>query len=219
MNSDILFFLVHFSSVLAFLPISIMLWYLKKLKQRTSGWAILGYFSCLFLSGLLNYVSAPLFESIYPVFHATVLFKSYFVFLLFNDAYTNIKLKKFSFLFFIVILFCEIFEFISKGGFLANNNITFPVVNLVFILQFLLYLMDAFKNRPTKIQFQEGFFNVLSLTFFYSISQLFFALIREDIRFELSKNEYALLIWTLFVWFYIVYLLLSSYFLWRNFRS
>jgi hypothetical protein len=79
--------------------------------------------------------------------------------------------------------------------------------------------MDAFKNRPTKIQFQEGFFNVLSLTFFYSISQLFFALIREDIRFELSKNEYALLIWTLFVWFYIVYLLLSSYFLWRNFRS
>ena len=75
MNSDILLFSIHFSSVLAFLPIAIMLWHLKKLKQRTFGWAILGYFSCLFLAGALSYASAYLVESTYPVYHVFMLRK------------------------------------------------------------------------------------------------------------------------------------------------
>ncbi len=218
MNIDVLFFTNHASSVLAFLPVAIMLWKLKQLKQRTFGRAILGYFSVLFLAGLLNYVSAKLFESIYPVFHISIFFESYFIFLLFTREYTNIKFKKLAYLFLILTLSSEILEFTLKGGFLSDNNFTFPISNLVFMIQYFLYLVDALKNRPTIIQDPKGSFLIVTATYFYSTSQLFFAIVREDIRFLMVESPNAILIWCLFVWVYVVYLLISSYFLWKNLR-
>jgi hypothetical protein len=218
MNSDILLITIHVSSVLAFIPIAIMLWNLKQLKQRTFGWAILGYFATLFLAGILNYGSALLFASIYRVFHVTILFRSYFIFLLFYREYTDIKFKKLTYLFLILTLSSEILEFTLKGGFLSDNNFTFPIFNLVIIMQYFLYLVDALKNRPTIINDPKGSFLIVSITYFYAISQLFFAFVREDIRFLLAKNPIAILIWSLFVWCYIIYLLISSYFLWKNLR-
>jgi hypothetical protein len=219
MNSDILLFSIHFSSVLAFLPIAIMLWHLKKLKQRTFGWAILGYFSCLFLAGLFSYLLAYLVESTNPISHIFLIIQGFFVLQLFKNEYANKHFKTVSYVFFGVIIISEIFEFTFKGGFFSINKITYPIVNLTFILQFFLYLVDAIKNRPSIIYNRKSPFLILCTTLFYSINQLLFSLINEDIRMLLINNQYAMLIWALFVWFYIVYLLLSSYFLWRNLRS
>jgi hypothetical protein len=219
MNSDILLFSVHFSSVLAFLPIAIMLWHLKKLKQRTFGWAILGYFSCLFMAGVFSYLSAYLFESTNPIYHIFLIIQAFFVLHLFKNEYANKHFKTVSYVFFGVIILSEIFEFTFKGGFFANNTITYPIINLTFILQYFLYLVDAIKNRPASIYNRKGPFLILSATLFYSINQLLFSLIEEDIRMLLINNEYAMLIWSLFVWFYTFFLLIASYILWRNLRT
>jgi hypothetical protein len=219
MNSEILLNSVHISTIFGFLPVAIMLWNLNNLKKRTFGWAILGYFLTLFLSGLLNYISARLFNSIYPVCHVFLIFKAYFVYLLFRNEFSNTKFKRIAIIFLFITVSSEIFEFISKGGFQANNDLTFPLFNLIFILQYFLYLVDALKNRPTVIYDPKGSFLILSITYFYSISQFFFSLIREDIRFLMHKNQYAMLIWCLFIWVYIIYLLFSSYILWRNLRT
>lgn len=219
MNSDILMFSVHFSSVLAFLPIAIMLWHLKKLKQRTFGWAILGYFSSLFLSGALSYLSAYLVESTNPVYHIFMLIQSFFVLQLFKNEYGNKHFKIVSYVFFGVIILSEILEFTFKGGFFANNTITYPIINLTFILQYFLYLVDAIKNKPSIVYNRKAPFLILCATLFYSINQLLFSLIDEDIRMLLINNQYAMLIWTLFVWFYTFFLLIASYILWRNLRS
>ncbi len=219
MNSDILLFSIHFSSVLAFLPIAIMLWNLKKLKQRTFGWAILGYFSCLFFAGVFSYISAYLFESTYPVYHVFMLIQVFFVLQLFKNEYANKHFRTVSYFFFVVLILSEIFEFTFKGGFFANNTITYPIINLTFILQFFLYLVDAIKNRPGIISNRKSPFLILCSTLFYSINQLLFSLIEEDIRMLLINNEYAMLIWALFVWFYTFFLLIASYILWRNLRS
>jgi len=218
MGSDFLDISVNISLIASFLPIVLMLWYFKVLKKRSFGWAIFGYLTTLFLEGSISYITAYLIQTTFPVFHVFTVFESLFIFLLFKNEYTNAKFKIISFIFFALTLLTEIVEFNFKGGFLENNEITFSVINLSFIIQYFLYLIDSIKNKPAIIFDRKGPFLIFSATLFYTINQLLFSLIQEDIR-HLINNDYAYLIWVIFVWLYILYLLISSYILWRNLRS
>jgi hypothetical protein len=50
MGLHFLGFLLDLSSVMAILPIMVMMWYLKALKQRSFGWFMFGYFTTQFFS-------------------------------------------------------------------------------------------------------------------------------------------------------------------------
>ena len=218
MSSDFLDISVNISLIASFLPVVLMLWYFKVLKKRSFGWAIFGYLTTLFLEGSISYVTAYLYQTTFPVFHVFTVFEVLFIFLLFKNEYTNAKFKIISFIFFSLTLLTEIFEFNFKGGFLENNEITFSVVNLSFIIQYFLFLIDSIKNKPAIIFDRKGPFLIFSATLFYTINQLLFSLIQEDLR-QLINNVYVTLIWELFVWLYIFYLMIASYILWRNLRS
>lgn len=218
MGSDFLDISVNISLIASFLPIVLMLWYFKVLKKRSFGWAIFGYLTTLFLEGSISYITAYLIQTTFPVFHVFTVFESLFIFLLFKNEYTNAKFKIISIIFFALTLLTEIVEFNFKGGFLENNEITFSVINLSFIIQYFLYLIDSIKNKPAIIFDRKGPFLIFSATLFYTINQLLFSLIQEDIR-QLINNDYAYLIWVIFAWLYTLYLLIASLLLWRNLRS
>ena len=219
MSSDFLNISINISSIATFFPFVVMLWYIKTLKKRTFGWAMFGYFTTLFLVSVLCYLFIYLYVNALPVFHLLIVFISFFTFLLFKNEYTNILFKKASYFFFVLALLTEITEFILRGGFFTNNYISYFVLHFTFVLQYFLYLIDTLKNRPAIIYDRKGSFIIISATFFYSFSQLFFSIIENDIRFLLDKNLYAILIWVIFVWLYTFYLLIASYILWRNLRS
>jgi len=219
MGSDFLDISINISSIATFFPFVVMLWYIKTLKKRTFGWAMFGYFTTLFLVSVLCYLFINLYVNALPGFHLLIVFISFFTFLLFKNEYTNILFKKASYFFFVLALLTEITEFILRGGFFTNNYISYFVLHFTFVLQYFLYLIDTLKNRPAIIYDRKGSFIIISATFFYSFSQLFFSIIENDIRFLLDKNLYAILIWVIFVWLYTFYLLIASYILWRNLRS
>ena len=219
MGLHFLGFLLDLSSVMAILPIMVMMWHLKALKQRSFGWFMFGYFTTQFLAGALSYLSYFLYDSPLPVFHIFMMIQAFFTFLLFRSEYINSQFKKATDFFLGVTILTEIIEFNVRGGLFTNNIITYAVINLCFILQYFLFMVDAIKNRPKVVYDRKGPFLVLSATLFYSISQLLFCLLEEDLRLLLVKNHYAVLLWALFIWFYTIYLLFASYFLWRNLRS
>jgi hypothetical protein len=219
MNSDFLSFTINLSTIVSFLPISVLLWYRKSLFQRSFGLAIFGYFITLFFAGVASYISAYLCKSAFPVFHVFVIINSFFVFLLFRKEYSNNNLKKATTFFLVLLLLSDIIEFSIKGGFLTNNTITYSLFNLLYILQYFLYLIDTMKQKPSIIYDRKSPFLILSITFFYALNQLLFSFIENDLRNLLLTNQYAILLWLLFGWFYIFYLIVVSYFLWKNLRS
>ncbi len=219
MSSDFLDISVNISSIASFLPIVVMLWYFKVLKKRTFGWAIFGYFTTLFFVSVLCYLFIYLYVNALPGFHLLIVFISFFTFVLFKNEYSNNLFKKASYFFFALVLLTEITEFTVRGGFFTNNYVSNFVLHFTFILQYFLYLVDTIKNRPAIIYDRKGSFLIITATFFYSLNQLLFAIIENDLRYLLVKSEYAVLIWEIFVWLYTFYLLIASYILWRNLRS
>jgi hypothetical protein len=219
MNSDFLSFTINLSTIASFLPVAVLLWYRKSIFQRSFGLAIFGYFAALFFAGVAGHISAYLWKTAFPVFHVFVIINSFFVFLLFRKEYSNNKFKKATTFFLVFTLLSDIIEFSIKGGFDTNNTITYSVFNLLFVLQYFLYLIDTMKSKPSIIYDRKSPFIILSITFFYALNQLLFSFIEDDLRYLLLTNQYAILLWLLFVWFYILYLVVISYFLWRNLRS
>jgi hypothetical protein len=219
MGANFLNITVNISSITSFLPVAVMLLYLKTLKTRTFGWAIFGYFTSLFIITMLCYLFIYIYVDAIPGYHLFIVFTSFFTFLLFKSEYSNVFFKKASYFFFALVLITEITEFTFRGGFFTNNYVSNFVLHFTFILQYFLYLVDTIKNRPAIIYNRKGSFLIITATFFYSLNQLLFAIIENDFRFLLAKNQYAVLIWELFVWLYTFYLLTASYFLWRNLHS
>jgi len=219
MGSDFLDITVNISSLTSFLPVFVLLWYFKVLKKRSFGWAIFGYFTTLFLVTVLSYLFLYIYVDAIPGYHLLIVFISFFTFLLFKNEYSNILFKKASYFFFALVLLTEITEFTVRGGFFTNNYVSNFVLHFTFILQYFLYLVDTIKNRPAIIYDRKGSFLIITATFFYSLNQLLFAIIENDLRFLLAKSHYAILIWEIFVWLYTLYLLIASYILWRNLRS
>jgi hypothetical protein len=219
MGSDFLDITVNISSIASFFPFVVMLWYIKTLKKRTFGWAMFGYFTTLFLVTVLCYLFIYIYVDAIPGFHLLIVFISFFTFLLFKNEYSNNLFKKASYFFFALVLITEITEFILRGGFFTNNYVSHFVLHFTFVLQYFLYLVDTIKNRPAIIYDRKGSFLIISATFFYSLNQLFFAIIENDLRYLLAKSQYAVIIWVIFVWLYTFYLLIASYILWRNLRS
>lgn len=219
MNSDFLDITVNISSIASFFPFVVMLWYIKTLNKRTFGWAMFGYFTSLFLVTLLCYLFIYIYVDAIPGFHLLIVFMSFFTFLLFKNEYSNNLFKKLSYFFFALVLITEITEFIVRGGFFTNNYFSHFVLHFTFVLQYFLYLIDTIKNRPAIIYDRKGSFHIITATFFYSLNQLLFAIIENDLRYLLEKSHYAVLIWEIFVWLYTFYLLIASFILWRNLRS
>ena len=79
--------------------------------------------------------------------------------------------------------------------------------------------MDTFKNSPETLIYSRSEFGIYSTIFVFAILQFLFALIENDIRYRLATNSLANVIWIIFVWAYIVYLIISSYLIWKNMRS
>jgi hypothetical protein len=179
----------------------------------------LDFLQPFFFVSALCYLLVYIYESAFPGFHLLIVFISFFTFLLFKNEYTNILFKKASYFFFALVLLTEITEFTIRGGFFTDNYVSYFVLHFTFVLQYFLYLVDTIKNRPAIIYDRKGSFLIISATFFYSLNQLFFAIIENEIRYLILKSQYAVLIWVIFVWLYIFYLLIASYILWRNLRS
>jgi hypothetical protein len=205
--------------VLALMPVMIMLVHRKTLFQRRYGWGVFGYFSNLVIAAFASYLSCYLFGTSFVAYHITLPFLMLAIYALFKDEFTNKSFKRIPLILFIISLVSEILEFSFENGFKANNNITYSIVNFSFIALYLLYLLDTFNNQPSIIFDKKSPFAVFNLMFFYSINQLLFSVIEEDIAANLLDSNYAVIIWSIFVCNYILFLLLASYFLWKNLRS
>jgi hypothetical protein len=209
---------VLFATILSILPPAIMLWCRKALSQRSFGWPFFGYSATILAMGLFGYLFSFLYQSAFPSYHIFVWPLAFFTFQLFKNQYYSILFKKLAYLFLGMSLFSEVTEFIWRGGFLTNNSITYSIVNLTFITHYILYIIDVFKNKPNIIYDKKGPFLIISITFLYSINQLFFSLIDEELRYFLTSSTYAIIIWSLFTWLWILYLIIISYYLWKNLR-
>jgi hypothetical protein len=219
MFSDFISLSILISSISAFIPIAIMMRYKSALMQRSYGLAILGYLATLCVMGVFGFLFSFLYQSSFPAYHIFIWPIAFFIFLLFKNEYQNIKYKRLAYLFLSIGLFSEVIEFILKGGFFTNNTVTYSIINITFIAHYILYVIDTFKNNPNIIFDKKGPFMFMSATFIYSINQVLFTFIEEDIRYILDTNEYAVLIWSMFVWLYTFYLYFVSFFLWKNLRS
>jgi hypothetical protein len=209
---------VLFGTILSILPPAIMLWYRKALSQRSFGWPFFGYSATILAMGLSGYLFSFLYQSAFPSYHIFILPLAFFTFLLFKNQYYSIRFKKLAYVFLGISLFSEVTEFIWRGGLLTDNSITYSFVNLTFIGHYILYIIDVFKNKPSIIYDKKGPFLIISITFIYSINQLLFSLIGEDIRYLLVSSTYANIIWSMFACLWILYLIIISYYLWKNLR-
>jgi hypothetical protein len=218
MFSDFVGLSVLFATIFSFVPPAIMLWYRKALSQRSFGWPFFGYSATILGMGLFGYLFSFLYQSAFPSYHIFMWPLAFFIFLLFKNEYYSIGYKKLAYLFLWISLFSEVTEFILRGGFLTNNTITYAIVNLTFVIHYILYIIDVFKNKPSIIYDTKGPFLIISITFIYSINQLLFSFIQEEIRYLLLTSNYANLIWGMFVWLWILYLYFISYYLWKNLR-
>ncbi len=207
---------ILFATILSILPPAIMLWYRKALSQRSFGWPFFGYSATILAMGLFGYLFSFLYQSAFPSYHIFILPQAFFTFLLFKKQYYSIRFKKLADLFLGISLFSELTEFILRGGFLTNNSITNSIVNLTFIAHYILYVIDVFKNKPSIIYDKKGPFIIISITFIYFINQLLFSLIEGELRYFLLSSTYAIIIWSLFAWLWILYSLIISYYLWKN---
>jgi hypothetical protein len=214
-----LLYLIHTSSVLSLIPVLIMLLHKKTLFQRRYGWGLFGYFSNLAFAAFVSYLSCYLFGVSYVAYHFSLPFLMLAIYWLFKDEFTNKSFKRITLILFIISLVSEVLEFSFENGFKTNNNITYSIVNFSFIALYLLYLLDTFNNQPSIIFDKKSPFSLFNLLFFYSINQLLFSVIEEDIADHLLDSNYAVIIWSIFVSNYIFFLILSSYFLWKNLRS
>ncbi len=207
------------STIVAAIPVFIMLWNSKTLLKRSFGFALLGIYSSHFLSGVFEQVSCYLFKNTFPVYHFYNLSLSFFYYWLFSKKLSNPKFKNVALLLLVIMLSAEFFDFFFRGGLFCNNNVAYPVLQVSVIMFYFLYLMDTFKNAPETLIYSRSEFGIYSTIFVFAILQFLFALIENDIRYSLTTSSWASVLWAIFVWSYIVYLIISSYLIWKNMRS
>ena len=219
MKIDLLYVLIVASAVIAVVPVLVMLWYRKTLFQRSFGMALLGIYSSHFLAGVFEHISCYLFKTTFPVYHFYVIFLSYFYYLLFAKKLTILVLKKLAVFLLVLMLAIEVYEFFFRGGLFIDNNLAYLSLQVYTILFYFLYLVDTFKNAPHSLVYSRSEFGIYSINFVFSILQFLFVLIENDIRESLEQNSWTDMIWELYVWTYIIYLIISSYLIWKNMRS
>jgi hypothetical protein len=127
--------------------------------------------------------------------------------------------KNVALLLLVIMLSAEFFDFFFRGGLFSNNNVAYPVLQFSVVMFYFLYLMDTFKNAPETLIYSRSEFGIYSTIFVFAILQFLFALIENDIRYSLTTSSWANVLWAIFVWAYIVYLIISSYLIWKNMRS
>lgn len=219
MKIDLLYVLIVASAVIAVVPVLVMLWYRKTLFQRSFGMALLGIYSSHFLAGVFEHISCYLFKTTFPVYHFYVIFLSYFYYLLFAKKLTILVLKKLAVFLLVLMLATEGYDFFFRGGLFSNNHLSHLVLTVYVVVLYFLFLVDTFKNSSDSLVYSRGVFGIYSINFVFSILQFLFVLIENDIRESLEQNSWTDMIWGLYVWTYIIYLIISSYLIWKNMRS
>jgi hypothetical protein len=215
-SKEVLLFIVHSSTAISLLPIVIMLWYRKSLLKQSYGIAILGIYLTFFLSAIGSYITSYFVESSMPSYHIFIPLRGFFVCLLFVKELENKQFKIAGIVIFLLILCSEILELIYFGGIMSNNNLSSLAVNLTFIIFYILYIIDTYKNKPETMFQTRGIFPVFSVIFGYEVIYFLFTMIENDLREKLLVDQTAVAIWGGFVLLYIVSLILASYLLWRN---
>jgi hypothetical protein len=219
MNSENLYALMIASAGIAVVPVLVMLWYRKTFFKRSFGIALFGIYSSHFLAGVFEHISCYLFKSTYPIYHFYVISLSYFYYLLFAKKLTISGLKKLAGFLLVLMLAIEGYDFFFRGGLFINNNLAYLSVQVYTILFYFLYLVDTFKNAPHSLVYSRSEFGIYSAIFVFAIIQFLFALIENDISESLGLNSRINMIWGSYVWAYIIYLIISSYLIWKNMRS
>lgn len=218
MDPTFIYFSVNFSISMATLPFLVMLLRIKTLKKRRFGWTFFGYITSLFLVGFTALIAIEIIESPYPIYYIFIPIQSYFIYLVFKNEYSNKLFKRISLYLFLLICLSNIIEFSVEDIIWENNDVTFAISNFVYILMYFMYLFDLIKNNPSSIYDKKGPFMLLSITLFYAISHLIFAIVEEDLRQLMEHHIFALKIWEVFIWTYTFYLVAIAYFLWKNLR-
>ncbi len=216
---EVLLFIIHSSTAISLLPIVIMLWYRKSLLKQSYGIAILGIYITFFLSAMGSYITCYFVESSMPSYHIFIPLRGFFVCLLFLKELENKQFKIAGIVIFLLILCSELLELIYFGGIMSNNNLTSLAVNLTFIIFYILYIIDTYKNKPETMFQPRGIFPLFSVIFGYEVVYFLFSLIENDLREKLLIDPKAVAIWGGFVLLYSVSLILASYLLWRNLRN
>jgi hypothetical protein len=219
MKLELLKFSILLSALIAALPVIIMLINRKMLFKRSYGFALFGIFSSHFLAGVFEFVCADVFRNAFPVYHFYNLYLSFFFYWLFSKKLTKPMFKNVALLLLVIMLSAEFFDFFFRGGLFSNNNVAYPVLQFSVVMFYFLYLMDTFKNAPETLIYSRSEFGIYSTIFVFAILQFLFALIENDIRYSLTTSSWANVLWAIFVWAYIVYLIISSYLIWKNMRS
>jgi hypothetical protein len=215
-SKEVLLFIVHSSTTISLLPIVIMLWYRKSLLKQSYGIAIFGMYVTFFLSALFSYISCYFLESSTPSYHIFVTLRGFFIYLLFIKELKNKFLKTIGIALLLSIFVAEFLELFYWGGLLSNNNLTQLFVNLEFIIFYILYIIDIYKNNPESMFEPRGVFPLYSVIFAYEVVFLLFSVIENDLREKLLIDPSAVAIWGGFVLLYSISLILASFLLWRN---
>ena len=219
MKIDLLYILMVASAVIAVVPVLVLLWYRKTLFQQSFGVALLGVYSSHFIAGVFEHISCYLFNTTYPVYHFYVISLGFFYYMLFAKKLTISVLKKLAVFLLVLMLATEVYEFFFRGGLFNNNNLAYLSLQVYTILFYFLYLVDTFKNAPHSLIYSRGEFSIYSAIFVFAIIQFLFALIENDISESLGLNSRINMIWGSYVLSYIIYLIISSYLIWKNMRS
>jgi hypothetical protein len=219
MKSENLYALIVASAVIAVVPVLVLLWYRKTLFQRSFGIVLFGIYSSHFLAGVFEHISCYLLKTTYPVYHFYVISLSYLYYLLFAKKLTILVLKKLAVFLLVLMLAIEGYEFFFRGGLFSNNNLAYLYLQEYTVIFYFLYLVDTFKNAPNSLVYSRSEFGIYSTIFVFAILQFLFALIENDISESLGSNSWINMIWGLYVWAYIIYLIISSYLIWKNMRS
>lgn len=207
------------STIIAAIPVFIMLWNSKTLLKRSFGFALLGIYSSHFLSGVFEQVSCYLFKNAFPVYHFYNLSLSFFFYWLFSKKLSNPKFKNVALLLLVIILSAEFFDFFFRGGLFSDNNLAYLYLQVYTVIFYFLYLADTFKNAPNSLVNSRSEFGIYSAIFVFAILQFLFALIENDFSESLGLNSWTNMIWGSYVCSYIIFLIISSYLLWKNMRS
>ena len=219
MKSENLYALIVASAAIAVVPVLVLLWYRKTLFQRSFGIALFGIYTSHFLTGVFEHISCYLFKTTYPVYHFYVISLSYLYYLLFAKKLTILVLKKLAVFLLVLMLATEGYDFFFRGGLFSNNNLAYLYLQVYTVIFYFLYLVDTLKNAPNSLVYSRSEFGIYSTIFVFAILQFLFALIENDISESLGLNSWINMIWGSYICSYIIYLIISSYLIWKNMRS
>jgi hypothetical protein len=216
MKLEFLTISIRLSALIAALPVIIMLINRKTLFKYSYGFALFGIYTSHFLSGVFEFVCANLFNNAFPVYHFYNIILSIFLFLLFSTKIITPILKNCAKVLLFIMLLAEFYDFFFRGGLFSNNNFAYPILQFSIILFYFLYLLERFKFHSIEAAHTTSEFAIFSTIFVYAVVQFLFALIENDIRYDLKTSVLSNILWLFFIWTYIIYLLVSSYFLHKD---